>query len=75
MCVYVCVCPGDVCPLGCIQWVGVSREVYTHWTQRQIPPLDQRKTPPCGQTDICANITLPQMSFAGSKNVVNLKKN
>ena len=30
-------------------------------------------TPPFGQTDTCENITLPQTSFAGGKNVDSAK--
>ena len=36
----------------------------------QRPPLD-RDPPPCGQTDTCEYITLPQTSFAGGKNKSN----
>ena len=29
--------------------------------------------PPCGQTDTCKHITLPQNSFAGGKNVQSVE--
>ena len=28
--------------------------------------------PPCGQTDACENVILPQTSFAGGKNVLGI---
>ena len=51
------------------------------WDQGQRPPLEgtwdqtarqevtsYRDPPPCGQTDTCENITLPQTLFAGGNN-------
>ena len=59
-------CVQGVCR-GCVQVgypVGVSRLVHTSPDQEADPG------PLCGQTNTCKNITLPQTSFAGGKNVL-----
>ena len=51
-----CLLPGGVCSGGCLLlWGGCT------WSG----------TPPCGQTDACKLITLPQTSFAGGNNSKN----
>ena len=59
-------CTGGLCPVGDLCPWGVS--------VRETPSpvhggsLSGRPPPPCGQTDACENITLPQTSFVGGKN-------
>ena len=61
MCVSGGVSPGGVCvPRGCMSPGGVCPQGVCEahpWTQSE--PL------PCGQTNSCENITLPQTSFSG----------
>ena len=64
---------GGVCIGGCVSW-GVRGGVCTPPDPEAHTPLDTEAhtaldpevhTLPCGQTDACENITLPQTSFSG----------
>ena len=59
-----------------VQWESAQRRVSAQGgapAQALPPPVNWSGTPPpCGQTDACKFITLPQTSFAGGNDLAGI---